>query len=53
VVNAHPRPGHFKKEFIQAFYDGMRHRPETTFGTVNADVLADKAVHSSRGISVA
>ena len=20
----------------------MRHRPETTFGTVNADVLADK-----------
>jgi hypothetical protein len=27
---------------IQAFYDGMRRRPETTFGTVNADVLADK-----------
>jgi hypothetical protein len=26
----------------QVFYDGMRHRPETTFGTVNADVLADK-----------
>src|SRR6266403_165978 len=42
VVRAHPRPGHFKEEIIQAFYDGMRHRPETTFGTVNADVLADK-----------
>jgi hypothetical protein len=42
VVHAHPRPGHFKEEIIQAFYDGMRHRPETTFGTVNADVLADK-----------
>lgn len=42
VVHAHPRPGRFKEEIIQAFYDGMRHRPETTFGTVNADVLADK-----------
>ena len=42
VVHAHPRPGPFKEEIIQAFYDGMRHRPETTFGTVNADVLADK-----------
>ncbi len=42
VVHAHTRPDHFKEEIIQAFYDGMRHRPETTFGTVNADVLADK-----------
>jgi hypothetical protein len=24
---------------IQAFTDGMKHRLETTFGTVNADVL--------------
>src|SRR5438874_3714410 len=42
VVLAHPRPGRFKEEIIQAFYDGFRHRPETTFGNVNADVLADK-----------
>src|ERR1700751_2052897 len=42
VVRAHPRPGHFKEEIIQAFYDGFHHRPKTTFGTVNADVLADK-----------
>jgi hypothetical protein len=42
VVRAHPRPGRFKEEIIQAFYDAIRHRPETTFGTVNADVLADK-----------
>jgi HD domain len=42
VVRAHPRPGHFKEEIIQAFYDGFHHKPETTFGTVNADVLADK-----------
>ena len=42
VVHAHPRPSHFKEEIIQAFYDGFHHKPETTFGTVNADVLADK-----------
>jgi hypothetical protein len=42
VVLAHPRPGRFKEEIIQAFYDGFKHRPETTFGNVNADVLADK-----------
>jgi hypothetical protein len=42
VVHAHPRPGHFKEEIIQAFYDGFHRKPETTFGTVNADVLADK-----------
>jgi hypothetical protein len=42
VVRAHPRPGHFKEEIIQAFYDGFHHKHETTFGTVNADVLADK-----------
>ena len=35
VVRAHPRPGRFKEEIIH-------HKPETTFGTVNADVLADK-----------
>jgi hypothetical protein len=42
VVRAHPRPGRFKEESIQAFCDGFHHKPETTFGTVNADVPADK-----------
>jgi hypothetical protein len=42
VVRAHPRPGRFKEEIIQAFYDGIHHKPETTFGNVKADVLADK-----------
>jgi hypothetical protein len=42
VVAAHPRDGHFKENIIQAFYDGMKHRPDSTFGTVNDDVLADK-----------
>ena len=42
VVRAHPRTAHFKEDIIQAFYDGMKHRPDTTFGTMNDDVLADK-----------
>ncbi|MDB5351297.1 MAG: hypothetical protein JWN86_2544 [Planctomycetota bacterium] len=40
VVAAYPRGGDFKNEIIRAFYDGMKHRPESTFGTVNDDVLA-------------
>jgi HD superfamily phosphodiesterase len=42
VVHAHPRSDHFKEDIIQAFYDGIRHKPETTFGNVKADVLKDK-----------
>jgi len=42
VVDAHPRSRHFKEEIIQAFYDGIKHKPATTFGNVKADVLADK-----------
>jgi HD domain-containing protein len=38
VTAVHPRPN-FKKEILQAFTDGMKDRPDTTFGTVNADVL--------------
>ena len=38
MVAAHPR-GDFKSEFLQAFVDGLAHRPDTTYGTVNADVL--------------
>lgn len=39
VVAAHPRPD-FKRQILQRFYDGMAERPETTFGTMNDDVLA-------------
>ena len=42
VVRAHPRPSHFKEEIIQAFYDSIHNKPDTTFGNVKADVLADK-----------
>ncbi|MGW5382127.1 HD domain-containing protein [Nocardia sp. NPDC003963] len=38
VVAAHPRPD-FKKQILAAFAHGFGDRPETTFGTVNADVL--------------
>jgi hypothetical protein len=38
VTTAHPRPN-FKSEILQAFTDGFKDRPDTTFGTVNADVL--------------
>lgn len=43
VVNAHPRGQQFKEDIIQAFYDGIKHKPKTTFGNVKADVLADKS----------
>jgi hypothetical protein len=38
VTAAHPRPD-FERRILQAFTDGMQHRPRSTFGTVNADVL--------------
>jgi HD superfamily phosphodiesterase len=38
VVAAHPRPD-FKRQILAAFNAGMKHRPQTTFGTCNADVL--------------
>jgi hypothetical protein len=49
VVRAHPRSVHFKEDIIQAFYDGIKHKPETTFGNVKADVLADKDPSFMRG----
>jgi hypothetical protein len=39
VVAAHPRPD-FKNRILRAFHDGMAGRPDTTFGTMNDDVLA-------------
>lgn len=42
VTQQYPRPDTFKEEIIQAFYDGIHFKPQTTFGNVKADVLADK-----------
>src|SRR6201996_2756264 len=49
VVAAFPRTVHFKEDILQAFYDGIKHKPETTFGNVKADVLADKDPGFRRG----
>lgn len=40
VIAAYPRSPNFKHEIIEAFYQGMKHRPESTFGTFNDDILA-------------
>jgi hypothetical protein len=49
VVHAHPRGGTFKEDILQAFYDGIKHKPETTFGNVKADVLELKDPGFKRG----
>ncbi len=38
VTAGHPRPD-LKKQILAGFTEGFRHRPDTTFGAVNADVL--------------
>ncbi|MCU1495601.1 MAG: metal dependent phosphohydrolase [Acidimicrobiaceae bacterium] len=38
VVAVHPRPD-FKRQILRAFTEGIKDRPETTFGNVKADVL--------------
>ena len=49
VVRAHPRSPHFKEDIIQTFYEGIQHKPDTTFGNVKADVIADKEPHFHAG----
>jgi hypothetical protein len=48
IVAAFPRTSHFNEDIIQAFYDAIKHKPDTTFGNVKADVIADKDVHFHR-----
>ena len=38
VIAAHPRID-FKAGIVDAFFEGMRDRPDTTFGTMNTDIL--------------
>jgi hypothetical protein len=45
VVAAFPRTSRFKEDIIQAFYEGIKRKPHTTFGNVKADVIADKEPH--------
>ncbi|OZB92400.1 HD domain-containing protein [Paenibacillus sp. XY044] len=37
VVDAFPR-NRFKHNILRAFLEGFKHKPETTYGTINADV---------------
>ncbi|MFB6816755.1 HD domain-containing protein [Streptomyces sp. NPDC056347] len=48
VVAAHPRPD-FKNRILAAFTDGIKDRPDTTFGNVKADVLAHFVPGFERG----
>ncbi len=48
VVDAHSRGTQFKQDIIEAFYRGNKHKPDSTFGNVNADVLALKDPHFQR-----
>jgi hypothetical protein len=41
VLAAYPRAG-FKEGIIDAFYDGIKDKPLTAYGTMNADVLEEK-----------
>jgi len=47
VLWQYPRGNHFKEGIIDAFFHGFKHKPDTTFGTMNDDVLArlDPAFH--------
>jgi hypothetical protein len=49
VLRDHPRGRKFKEDIIQAFYEGIKAKPSTTFGNVKADVLADKDSSFERG----
>lgn len=42
VIAAFPREYDFEQDIINAFYQGMKHRPDSTFGTFNDDFLAHK-----------
>jgi hypothetical protein len=39
IAAAYPREQDFKQSIIKAFYDGIKEKPQTTFGNVKADVL--------------
>jgi hypothetical protein len=49
VIAAHPRSDNFKQGMIDAFYEGMKHRPQSTYGTFNDDILARKDPAFRRG----
>jgi hypothetical protein len=49
VLAAHPRGADFPTAVIDTFYEGLRRRPETAFGTFNDDFLAFRDPQFERG----
>jgi hypothetical protein len=49
VIAAHPRGEDFAGRVIDAFFAGLKHRPDSTFGTFNDDFLAYKDAGFQRG----
>jgi hypothetical protein len=41
VLAAHPRPG-FKDGIVEMFYDAIKDKPQTAYGTMNTDILEAK-----------
>ncbi|MFJ8009076.1 HD domain-containing protein [Streptomyces fagopyri] len=48
ITALHPRPD-FKRRILASFTEGVRHKPESTFGNVKADVLAHYVPGFERG----
>lgn len=51
ITTAHPR-GDFTQGFLDAFHIGLKDRPDTTYGTINADILEHFAPGFTRGSMV-
>lgn len=49
VTAAWPREENFKHAIIDTFYEGLEHRPDSTFGTFNDDYLAFRDPTFRRG----
>lgn len=39
ITTKFPRKN-FKRNILEAFYEGLKHKPETTFGNIKADVIS-------------
>ena len=52
MVKAFPSTAHFKEAIIQAFYDGIKHKPERPLQR-QGHVLRTKTPISTAGISAA
>lgn len=49
VTRAYPRGAGFEAGMIDEFYQGLKHRPDSTFGTLNDDYLAFRDPDFRRG----